>query len=84
MVEAPVIGKIKAGLPNAEEAFSQLKAFNATRPQAALLVFNIQKQKNLGMMIRSAAAFGIEEIFAVESNSKKKPLTFGSQGTEKK
>jgi hypothetical protein len=30
------------------------------------------------MIIRSAAAFGIEEVFVVETNLKKKLGTFGS------
>ncbi len=48
-----------------------------------MLMFNIQKQKNFGTIIRSAAAFGIDEVFLVGTNHKKM-TTFGSQGTANK
>ena len=52
-------------------------------PQGYMLMFNIAKQKNFGTIIRSAAAFGLEEVFLVDSNHKKMPK-FGSQGTADK
>ena len=42
-----------------------------------MLIFNIQKQKNFGTIVRSAAAFGLEEVFLVDANHKKMPK-FGS------
>lgn len=51
-----------------------------------LLLFNIQKAKNAGTLIRSAAAFGVSEVFLVDAPNpklvKRKRLTFGSHGTE--
>lgn len=56
-------------------------------PQSYMLMFNVQKQKNFGNLVRSAAAFNVNEVFIVDggsSNSKKKMRTFGSQGTHMK
>lgn len=36
-----------------------------------MLMFNIQKQKNFGTIVRSAAAFGLNEVFLVDANHKK-------------
>ena len=48
-------------------------------------MFNIQKAKNFGTILRSAAAFNLEEVFLVESPGKKNKIaTFGSQGTTTK
>ena len=50
-----------------------------------MLMFNIQKAKNFGTIIRSAAAFNLQEVFLVEAaNKKNKIATFGSQGTATK
>lgn len=50
-----------------------------------MLMFNIQKQKNFGTLVRSAAAFNLSEVFVVEGQpTKKKMATFGSQGTANK
>ena len=67
-----------------------MREHNATQcPQAYMLMFNVQKQKNFGNLVRSAAAFNVKEVFIVDggtaSDSKKKKLrTFGSQGTHTK
>ena len=53
------------------------------KPKGYMLIFNIQKQKNFGTIVRSAAAFGLEEVFLVDANHKKMPK-FGSQGTADK
>ncbi len=45
-----------------------------------MLVFNIGKKKNFGDILRSAAAFGVKEVFIVGA---KKLSTFGNQGTQK-
>jgi tRNA G18 (ribose-2'-O)-methylase SpoU len=45
-----------------------------------MLVFNIGKKKNFGDILRSAAAFGVREVFIVGA---KKLSTFGNQGTQK-
>ena len=51
---------------------------NANTPaKGYMLMFNIQKQKNFGTIIRSAAAFGLQEVFLVDANHKKMPK-FGS------
>lgn len=48
-------------------------------------MFNIQKAKNFGTVIRSAAAFNLQEVFLVEPPGKKNKIaTFGSQGTATK
>ena len=48
-------------------------------------MFNIQKAKNFGTILRSAAAFNLEEVFLVEPAGKKNKIsTFGSQGTATK
>jgi tRNA G18 (ribose-2'-O)-methylase SpoU len=45
-------------------------------------MFNIQKAKNFGTIVRSAAAFNLAEVFLVESSGKKNKINaFGSQGT---
>jgi tRNA G18 (ribose-2'-O)-methylase SpoU len=53
-----------------------------------MLMFNVQKQKNFGNLVRSAAAFNLNEVFIVDGgsgeSSKKKMRTFGSQGTHMK
>ena len=45
-----------------------------------MLVYNIGKKKNFGDILRSAAAFGVKEVFIVGA---KKLSTFGNQGTQK-
>jgi tRNA(Leu) C34 or U34 (ribose-2'-O)-methylase TrmL len=45
-----------------------------------MLVYNIGKKKNFGDILRSAAAFGVCEVFVVGA---KKLSTFGNQGTQK-
>lgn len=49
-------------------------------PDCYMLVFNIGKKKNFGDILRSAAAFGVKEVFVVGA---KKLSTFGNQGTQK-
>ena len=50
-----------------------------------MLMFNIQKAKNFGTVIRSAAAFDVAEVYMVETAVKKsKVSTFGDQGTANK
>lgn len=50
-----------------------------------MLMFNISKAKNFGTIVRSAAAFNLEEIFLVEPPGKKNKINaFGSQGTATK
>ena len=46
-------------------------------------MFNIAKAKNFGTILRSAAAFGLSEVFMVDANHKKMSK-FGSQGTADK
>ena len=49
------------------------------------MMFNIQKAKNFGTILRSAAAFNLAEVFLVEPAGKKNKIaTFGSQGTAPK
>ena len=56
----------------------------ATR-QAKVLFYNVAKQSNVGPMIRTAAAFGINEILVSGKNNAKSPRTkFGAKGTDKK
>ena len=45
-----------------------------------MLVYNIGKKKNFGDILRSAAAFGVKEIFVVGA---KKLQLFGNQGTQR-
>ena len=48
-------------------------------PKGYMLMFNIAKAKNFGTIVRSAAAFNLEEIFLVEPPGKKNKIsTFGS------
>ncbi len=46
--------------------------------EARLVLFNIAKRRNFGMLIRSANAFGVGEIVIV---GRKRFNTFGNQGT---
>ena len=51
---------------------------DAQCPKGYMLMFNIQKAKNFGTIIRSAAAFNLSEIFLVEPPGKKNKIsTFG-------
>lgn len=45
-----------------------------------MLVYNIGKKKNFGDILRSAAAFGVKEVFIVGA---KKLSLFGNQGTQR-
>jgi tRNA G18 (ribose-2'-O)-methylase SpoU len=45
-----------------------------------MLVYNIGKRKNFGDILRSAAAFGVNEVFVVGA---KKLSLFGNQGTQR-
>lgn len=47
---------------------------------AYMLVYNIGKKKNFGDILRSAAAFGVKEVFVVGA---KKLSLFGNQGTQR-
>eukprot|EP00347_Sterkiella_histriomuscorum_P002329 403368571 len=68
-----------------EEEESEIMKYNKTRPQSYLLMFNVQKQKNFGTLIRSAAAFNVKQVFIIDSQPTKKRLScFGSQGTATK
>ena len=62
------------------EAKKETVSLNADKPKAYMLMFNISKQKNFGTIVRSAAAFGLEEVFMIDVNHKKMSK-FGSQGT---
>mmetsp|Transcript_26311 Transcript_26311/g.47165 ORF Transcript_26311/g.47165 Transcript_26311/m.47165 type:complete len:203 (+) Transcript_26311:1433-2041(+) len=50
-------------------------------PKSYLVLHNVSKKHNVGMLLRSAAAFNISEIVVVGS---RKIPTFGSQGTAKR
>lgn len=65
------------------EECKAMKEYNRTKcPQAYMLMFNVQKQKNFGNLVRSAAAFNVREVFVIDGG--KKMRTFGSQGTHTK
>ncbi|XP_053991218.1 23S rRNA (guanosine(2553)-2'-O)-methyltransferase RlmP-like isoform X3 [Hylaeus volcanicus] len=49
-----------------------------SRPQSYLILNNIGKKNNFGLLLRSAAAFGIEQVYIV---GEKKMKTFGHKGT---
>ena len=59
---------------------------SSTCPKGYMLMFNIGKAKNFGTIVRSAAAFNLNEIFLVEPPGKKNKISssFGSQGTNTK
>lgn len=66
-----------------DEETKAMKLYNSTEcPQSYMLMFNVQKQKNFGNLVRSAAAFNVNEVFIVDGGavgkSKKKMRTFGS------
>lgn len=46
------------------------------KPKMYLLVHNIQKSKNIGMIVRSACAFNVEKIFTVIKTEERKELKF--------
>lgn len=62
-------------------------------PKGYLLIHNIQKNKNIGMLIRSAAANNINNVFTVIKDEEKKKVKmskiektfqlFGNHGTAK-
>ncbi len=49
-------------------------------PESRLVLFNIAKRYNFGMLIRSANAFGVSELIVV---GRKRFNTFGAQGTRR-
>lgn len=49
-------------------------------PESRLVLFNIAKRYNFGMLIRSANAFGVTELIVV---GRKRFNTFGAQGTRR-
>lgn len=62
-----------------------------TLPKCYLLLHNIAKPKNIGTIVRSACAFGLEKIFLVSKDPEKKKsskimkgfgVRHGAQGTE--
>ena len=64
-----------------------------TLPKCYLLLHNIAKPKNIGMIVRSACAFNVEKIFLISKDPEKKlkskllkdfGVVFGAQGTENK
>lgn len=64
-----------------------------TAPRVYLLLHNIAKPKNVGMIVRSACAFNVDKIFLVSKDPEKKlkskllkdfGVVFGAQGTENK
>jgi len=60
--------------------FSAPRRMSATDRDAYMLVYNIGKKKNFGDILRSAAAFGVKEVFIVGA---KKLQLFGNQGTQR-
>ncbi len=64
-----------------------------SKPNQYLLIHNITKPKNYGMMLRSAAAFDVKKIFLISKNFEEKRkskifrdfnLFFGDKGTSRK
>src|SRR3990167_5424301 len=62
-----------------------------TPPKCYLLLHNIAKPKNIGTIVRSACAFGLEKVFLVSKDPEKKKgskimkgfgIKHGAQGTE--
>ena len=64
-----------------------------SKPLGHVLIYNINKPKNIGTIIRSAAAFNFHTIFLICKNEQKKELKlkllekkfnfFGNKGTTK-
>ena len=54
---------------------------NSDSPEWSLIVHNVAKKANVGMMLRSAAAFGAHRILV--AGSAKNLQTFGSKGAIK-
>ena len=66
---------------------------NTIKPKYHLLIHNIIKPKNFGMLLRSAAAFGLDTIFLISKDVEEKKkskilknfaLFFGDKGTTRK
>jgi tRNA G18 (ribose-2'-O)-methylase SpoU len=53
----------------------------ASRPEATLLLRHIAKQRSVGTLVRTAGAFGCEEVVLVGS---RKQVLFGSQGSDRR
>ena len=53
---------------------------SGTNKDCYMLVYNIGKRKNFGDILRSAAAFGVKEVFVVGA---KKLSLFGNEGTQR-
>lgn len=62
-------------------------------PKLYILIHNIQKPKNVGMIIRSCSAFNVEKVFLIAKDIEKKKkskvmkefrTSMGSKGTDKK
>ena len=66
---------------------------NEGKPKLYILVHNLQKPNNIGMMVRSCSAFNVQKVFLISKDpeTKKKSkifkkfgLKFGDQGTSSK
>jgi tRNA G18 (ribose-2'-O)-methylase SpoU len=72
---------LKVHSPDGKIVFFLRFMTDAKKPNDAyMLVYNIGKKKNFGDILRSAAAFGIKEVFIVGA---KKLQLFGNQGTQR-
>lgn len=67
-------------LPVEAEELSEEKA-RSDPPECVVLIANIQKQKNSGQMVRSAAAFGCSKV--VFTGDKGRVSSFGAKGAQK-
>lgn len=66
---------------------------NEGKPKLYMLVHNIQKANNIGMMVRSCSAFNVQKIFLISKDPEQKKKSkifksfgfrFGDQGTSSK
>ena len=62
-----------------EQKPTEVESAQPGLPRAYMIMFNIAKKNNFGTIIRSAAAFGLEEVFFVDAVGKRSKInTFGS------
>lgn len=59
----------------------QINPNHINKPKFYVLIYNLSKAKNIGTLIRSAAAFGCYQVFILGADKKILKKFFGSQGT---
>lgn len=78
------INQINKDMVNNLNIDNKVNKCTINKPQFYVLIYNLSKSKNIGTLIRSAAAFGCSKIFILGQDKKVLKKFYGSQGTVNK